>query len=87
MSCDWNVHCKTCGDTHRFDDANHAVELMRALVKHASAIALLAPLFNEGVYDVELRTPYGWIDVAWFAQHAGHALVPIDEYGRTDHAT
>lgn len=46
MSTDWNVHCRTCKDTHSFDDANHQEELMWLLIDHASAIASLVPLLE-----------------------------------------
>lgn len=80
MSTDWNVHCVTCNSTHGFDDANHQEALMELLCKHADAIATLAPLVaSDGC--VELRTLWGRIDPAWFAEHRGHKLVPISEYG------
>ena len=80
MSTDWNVHCVDCNDTHGFDDANHQDELMAMLCKHADAIAALAPLLTDHM-DIELRTYWGRINPSWFAQHKGHKLVPISEYG------
>lgn len=85
MSTDWHVHCLDCGDTHRFDDANHRENLMALFCKHAAAIGGLAPLIAEaGVDDVQLKAGYGYgtIDAGWFAKHATHRLAPIDEYGR-----
>jgi hypothetical protein len=80
MSTDWNVHCVDCKDTHTFDDANHQDTLMALLCKHADAIATIAPLLAaDGC--IEFRTMWGRIDPAWFAQHKGHKLVPISEYG------
>ncbi len=84
MSTDWNIKCLDCGDVHGFDDANHEEALMVLLCEHAKALGGLAPLlsrFARHSTDVELRTPYGRIDAAWFAKHAGHRLCPIDEYG------
>lgn len=81
MSTDWNVHCVDCNDTHRFNDANHMDDLMWTLCKHADVIAGLAPLLASNRDDVELRTYWGRIDADWFAQHKGHKLVPISEYG------
>jgi hypothetical protein len=84
MSCDWNIHCKTCHDTLEFGDANHATDLMRVLIKHAPAIAALAPLIDDPgtFYELELNAGRWRIDISWFAAHARHELVPIDEYGR-----
>lgn len=81
MSTDWNVHCLDCKVTHTFDDANHQDGLMLTLCKHADTIALLAEVTSAD-RDIELRTPWGAIDAAWFRTHLGHNLVPIDEYGR-----
>ncbi len=85
MSTDYNVYCKTCDDIHRFNDANHQDDLMRALVRHKAAIAALAPLLAEA--SVELVTPYGYVSADWFAQHAAHDLAVIDEYGRVPATT
>lgn len=83
MSCDWNILCLDCKDTHTFNDANHEIELMQILIKHASAIAMLAPLFKDVYWPkIEFKTLYGEIDPDWFAYHKGHNLIPIDEYGR-----
>lgn len=85
MSTDWNVHCRDCGETHTFHDANHEESAMVALCRNAAAIAALVPLFDDmalayaGIY---LQTPWGHIDVAWFANHASHRLAPISEYGQ-----
>lgn len=87
MSCDWHIRCVTCGDTHRFDDANHMDEAMSALIRHRDAIAALVPLLREPHVDIVFSLGLGnrcdeWrIDPAWFAKHAGHELRPIDEYG------
>lgn len=79
MSCDWNVHCVDCKDTHYFNDANHEDKLMAALCKHADAIAGLVDLVKTD--DVQLGTLWGRVDPGWFARHRGHKLVPINEYG------
>lgn len=82
MSTDWNIRCVDCGVTEHFNDANHADDLMRALIAAAPAIAALAPLLRGN--DVRLTTYYGDVDADFFVQHAGHKLQPIDEYGRLD---
>ena len=82
MSTDWYVHCLDCKQTHSFTESNHLDRTMAALCEHAAAIAALQPLFKMG-FDIELNIPgtYTVIDVDWFAEHAGHRLVPINEYG------
>lgn len=82
MSTDWNVHCVDCKSTHHFSDANHQDELMLALCRHAEAIAALLELQKEARFDIQLRTLWGDVDIAWFREHLGHQLLPIDEYGR-----
>lgn len=85
MSTDWNVYCVDCDSTERFNDANHAVDLMRILIKHAKAIGALDALVSEyGIYSVELRTPYGNVSTSWFKEHADHRLIPRNEYGGYD---
>lgn len=81
MSTDWNVHCLDCADTHGFNDANWCDADMAVICKHAAAIANLAPLLSETTMMITLHTAYGRIEPSWFAKHAGHRLVPINEYG------
>jgi hypothetical protein len=82
MSCDWNVYCVTCKSEHGFSDANHQEALMWKLCRNAKAIGGLAELVRDESYDVAISTPYGTIEPSWFAAHADHELVPIDEYGK-----
>ena len=84
MSTDWNIRCVECDDVHQFSDANHQEAMMLKLIRHRDAIAALAPLFSEPHTrdDITFRLYYGHIDPVWFAKHAGHKLVPHDEYGR-----
>jgi hypothetical protein len=87
VSTDWNIRCLDCKDTFTFRDANHLTAEMWTLIKHADAIAGLAPLFCEWGSGVGLEfclSSYGAIDPAWFAQHRGHKLEPISEYGYLD---
>lgn len=82
MSEDWNIHCLDCESTHTFDDANHRDAEMAELCKHASAIAAIAPTISAlDCLGMELRTRFGRINTSWFSEHAGHRLVPINEYG------
>lgn len=85
MSCDWSVHCLDCQATHRFGDANHQEDVMLLLCKHAAAIAGLAGLVAEPAlqgWGVGISTPWGSVDPAWFRDHLGHRLAPINEYGQ-----
>ena len=82
MSCDYVVYCTTCSSRHPFNDANHQQDLMRSLIRYASAIGHLAPLLDEAPVDVQ--TPYGRLHPEWFAEHAEHELVVVDEYGRLE---
>lgn len=84
MSTDWNIHCVDCNSTHMFSDANHQEDLMRVLIRHRDAIASIAPLLAESRSDIEFGTHWGSIDASWFAEHKGHKLQPINEYGRLD---
>lgn len=83
MSTDWHVHCKDCNSTHTFNDANHQDSLMHGLVRHKRLIASLLPLLTDKdiISDIEFKTYYGSIDVAWFAEHVEHNLVVQNEYG------
>lgn len=83
MSRYWHLHCVDCKVTHIFDSANHMDEEILQLIKHSEAIAALDDLMRAPrCADVELRFgPYGQIDTAWFREHLGHQMLPIDEYG------
>lgn len=56
---------------------------MWLLIDHALAIAALAPLMEaDRGGDIQFKANrYGDIDPKWFANHLGHDLVPISEYG------
>lgn len=87
MSRCWNIRCVTCEVTE-YVGINHGDAEMRLLIKHAQAIAALAPLFAEAAesrlsLDLHAGIACG-IDPMWFAAHRGHELRPIDEYGVID---
>jgi hypothetical protein len=85
LSCDWDVWCVTCGEAVTcFSDANHQVDMMRALVRHAPAIAAFATVFDDPQLDLRIETPWGCVVPRDFAEHADHELVPRDEYGQFD---
>lgn len=81
MSKDYHIHCATCATTHRFDDANWQEELMRELIEAAPKLAEIAKMKLGGTFwSVEVRTSWGVVDLEWFERHAGHELIPVDEY-------
>lgn len=83
MSCDWNVHCVDCKDTHHFNDANHLQDLMLHLIAHRHLLEVVAPLFEDVPCPalIEIHTSWGYIDASWFLAHRGHHLVARSEYG------
>jgi hypothetical protein len=84
MSCDWDVYCKTCHEGHGFQNMNHAESLMWCLVRHSAAIAALQSLmFDDPSWSIEFKAgQWNTIRPSWFAEHLGHELVALDEYGR-----
>lgn len=82
VSCDWRIWCLDCEEENYFSDANHQEELMRKLIEQAPAIVAFAPALRALGGDVKFETYYGSVDPDWFEKHAGHRLVPRDEYGR-----
>lgn len=77
MSCYWSIKCLDCNEEAGLD-GNHAVEFMRAVIQHAVPLAALRGL------DVEITSLYGGLSQAWFATHAEHKLIPVNEYGELD---
>lgn len=81
MSCDWDIYCRTCNESHEFLDANHQEDLMWLLIAHSKEIAALDPLINNSRFEVQLKCFYGYVRPEWFVKHMGHDLVPRNEYG------
>ncbi len=83
MSCRWHIRCVDCNETHEFVDATRMLDVMFSLCDHAAAIAALAPLLAEQPDELWIQVGYqnGSAKAAWFLQHLGHRLCPIDEYG------
>ena len=88
MSCDWDVRCLDCGEDLGISNANHAVELMRVIIAHAKEIAAVDSFMkatDRAGYFIDFHFGSGsLIQTAWFAKHAAHRLVPVDEYGKID---
>lgn len=79
MSCSYHVWCRDCGEQNELE-AEHDPGLIRALLRHADALAAMGPVLGEA-YSLELRTAYGRVDPSWFSHHRGHHLVVRNEYG------
>lgn len=90
MSCCWDVWCVDCATRLGVNDANHRVVEMRMLVKHAKTIEMLGAIQGEMLEKTLSYAPLYvelngiTIEPIWFRVHAGHHLVPINEYGELD---
>lgn len=91
MSCDWDVRCMDCGEDLGVPDANNRDDVMRTLIGCADALATLGAALIQ-VDNANQRTSIecevsvsGYrFDPLWFAQHSGHKLRPVNEYGELD---
>jgi len=82
----WDVCCKDCPAQACVGDAT--LGFVRACISARDEIAQAHKLVEHmQAYDVEVTSPHGRIDPAFFVEHASHALVPIDEYGRFEDGT
>ena len=77
MSTYWDIHCRTCDDSHHFEHSNHCEKELLEILQHRKLYAALEPI--EG--SVEVRFPQGYIDISWFVEHHEHDLVVKSEYG------
>lgn len=86
MSTYWLVLCADCNVEHAGLRVNRREDLIWAITRHADAIAALVPLFEEqstwGTASLTVNSSDGALDPRWFAEHRGHKLVPINEYGQ-----
>lgn len=84
MSRHWDVKCLDCDDVCDLGETNHAIEDVRALVRHADVAASMAELYDD-LMCPEFKFRYQCsIPVHWFAKHKGHNIVPYSEYGEID---
>ena len=83
MSCEFTVHCVTCGMSHP-DLGNLAIGRCIWLVKHAAVLEQLYVIANcEDQHSPELTVHYdsfNIVNLSWFYTHRGHRLLPRDEY-------
>ena len=79
MSHYWDVCCKDCPAQACVGDAT--LGFVRACIAARAEIAQAQKLVETmRDYDVEVKSPHGLIDPEFFLEHAGHTLVPLDEY-------
>lgn len=84
MSCHWDIKCLDCDEVDDLGETNHAVDEIRALVRHADAIAGLAELEGDLMWFEMKFGLHRNIHPSWFAKHKGHKLAPFSEYGEID---
>lgn len=82
MSCDWDILCVDCNVTAGIAEANHELELMRALISQASALGAISK--HPTIWELELRANGCFIPLDFFREHHTHHLRPVDEYGKFD---
>ena len=82
MSCDWDIRCMDCGEEAGIDNANHENVLMAELVQLADFLGEFGK--NEVIYDATLTANFVHVPLEFFAQHKGHKLQAINEYGQLD---
>jgi hypothetical protein len=82
MSTYWDVCCLDC-DAESGLHLNHGEDTCRELVRGRDGLAALA---GFGICDLELRVPgeIGFVQAQFYADHAGHVLAPVNEYGDID---
>ena len=83
MSCSWDIVCVDCRERAGIDNANHADELMRILIRHQRTIAAVGELAAE-LWSLDLIANTYYISSLFFKNHLGHQLRPISEYGTFD---
>ena len=88
MSTEWDVYCVNCERCAGFED-NHGRDRMRAYIEKRATLEAAAALGRDlkslGLMGLEVAHCGGGSFPVWFfAEHAGHKLVPRDEYGSLD---
>ena len=81
MGTRYHFRCVTCGVTEKVDDERGYLDEVQAMIRAAPAIAEMAPLASF----LDLRVNgYASIRAAFFVEHAGHDLRPIDDMGHLE---
>lgn len=84
MSRDYFVHCATCRQTLDYPSPSYNRHVPHTLIRHARALAAMAPLMEAAQGWLRLGSDYERIRCDWFAEHADHELVVMDEYDQVD---
>lgn len=74
MSCNWDVRCVECGE-----DAGLESRYVDVVERIISVSPSLAALSSFAYCDVRLDGVY--VYPAFFKEHLGHALCPVDDCG------
>ena len=81
MGPGWDIECVDCKDILGLSDIPRTRDLMNVLIRYSSALAALAPLFEES-HGFTIRcfddTP---LDLTFFHTHKGHQLRPVNDLG------
>lgn len=80
MSTSWMIHCTDCDTNLTVAEPRPSKGDLAAMVRHAGALANLAPLFRETEY-LEMKDLGQYIEPKDFEAHRGHKLVLQNEYG------
>lgn len=83
MSCSWDIVCLNCDERAGIENANHEDELMRVLIKHRRALAMVGEMAAE-LWSLDLVANTHYVTPLFFREHEGHELRPISEYGTFD---
>lgn len=87
MSCHWKYECTACGESFDPEDrSNHQSEVMASILaarpelEQAGLALMKAPGLLAALRDF-FGTEWSSALLAWFAEHAGHPVRLVDEYG------
>jgi hypothetical protein len=83
VSTDWTIFCLDCQQNLTCLSPSISKKDLAALIRHAGALAALAPLFAEAEW-LEMKDCSQYVDPKDFVKHGGHRLTLRDEYGRFD---
>ncbi len=83
MSTYWDIQCVDCNSWAGMQDTNHLDDPLKGLIKHRAVIESIAAIVND-LWEVDFRIGYQQtVPLHWFADHKGHSLALVNEYGET----
>lgn len=83
MSHHWRIRCVDCNAVNG-SWINRGDVVVRDAIRLAPQLAALGFAAKSAVIHARVTIDHDDFDLAFFADHAGHKLVPHDEYGRDD---